>query len=511
MKNIPSLTFGHFVGGIWITPQEGTPLVRYSPLNNSICYQGTSFPISKIPEVIKNSVTAQKDWYKTSPEKKIRFLHALEAALSEMREEIVTCLMHEVGKTSWEAHQEVDACISKIAHTIESFEIVQEKTLIATEKKELSVVRKPIGVSLVLAPFNFPFHLALGQIAPLLLSGNCVILKPSELTPLSGQLLSECIKKAFSKFHMESSGVFQMVQGGKDVGDALVRSPEIKGVYFTGSEKVGHSIEKTSLDFSGRMVALEMGGNNPIVVRSYSSLHEAIALIIMSAYLTTGQRCTAARRLILVESPENRKLLDCLQKTITELPYGCPTDYPTVFMGPLISQEAKEKIIQRYHSLLQMGAKPLVPLTKHCDPSLCPSPCYINPILLDVTGLETIDEEDFGPLLKVLWMPSYHEAIQEANRTRFGLSASLISENDKDFQIFLEEMSCGIINWNCPTTGASSRAPFGGIGNSGNFRPAGFSMMESCCYPVTTTKDRSGSFLESLPEQIRSFIIKKRN
>ena len=151
-----------------------------------------------------------------------------------------------------------------------------------------------------------------------------------------------------------------------------------------------------------------------------------------------------------------------------------------------------------------MGGKALVKLHSTKKLSLFPSNCYINPLLVDVTGITVPDDEDFGPLLKLQWVSSLQEAISEANKTRFGLSSTLVSESEKEFQFFFDEIQAGIINWNCPTTGASSRAPFGGIGASGNYRPAGWSMIESCCYPVSSTKDTAASFLDILPKHFIS-------
>ncbi len=507
IQPIQAHSFGNLIRGEWTESISGDdmkriPLRRVSPVDqSSVLYEGHEATEIECQTAINSGVEAQKLWQRLTLEKRALILHAIAEKLNEKRDQLVSTISHEVGKPFWEAEQEIDACLSKISHTIESYNPFKEKSLISTEKKELIVRRKPIGLALVIAPFNFPCHLALGQIAPLLLAGNAVILKPSELTPLCGQLFSSCIHEAFPP---QFKGVFQMLQGGKRVGETLVESSKIKGVFFTGSDTVGRAIQKASLQTPGRMVALEMGGNNPLVVESFHNVEDAINLTILSAYITSGQRCSAARRLIIVESEENLRFLELLQKKVSSLSYGPPhpgENQP--FLGPLVSEQAKKSIIERIHTLKERGASILVgPDSRH---SSMPSSCYINPLLVDCTGVSLEDKEDFGPLLKVIRVNSLQEAIFEANKTSFGLSASLLSISEKNFDLFFDEIQAGIINWNSPTTGASSRAPFGGIGLSGNYRPAGYSMIESCCYPVTTMKDKGRPPLDTLPPSVQIF------
>jgi succinylglutamic semialdehyde dehydrogenase len=226
-----------------------------------------------------------------------------------------------------------------------------------------------------------------------------------------------------------------------------------------------------------------MGGNNPIILWDTRDLHSAAVLVVQSAFLSAGQRCTAARRLIIKDDlydsfiPELRKLTDRL--LIDE-----PHAEPAPFMGPVIDENAADGLTESFLALMSQGGRPI----RHMTRPIKGRP-FVSPGIIDVTPLrERPDIELFGPLLQVVRIGSFEAAIDEANNTRFGLSASLIGGTPEQYNEFWANSRAGVVNWNQPTNGASSSAPFGGIGLSGNHRPSAYYAADYCAYPVVSTE-----------------------
>jgi succinylglutamic semialdehyde dehydrogenase len=229
-----------------------------------------------------------------------------------------------------------------------------------------------------------------------------------------------------------------------------------------------------------KLLALEMGGNNPMVVSNVSNLDAAVYAIIQSAFITAGQRCTCARRLILLQDGQSDRLVDRLSQLTEKIVVGPYTVTPEPFIGPVISDAAAQRLLDAQSALISRGAKAILPLR-----SIGPRLSMLAPGILDVIAVaDRADEELFGPLLQVIRVPDFDAALSEANKTRFGLAAALLSDDPALYQRFLETVHAGIINWNRPTTGASGNLPFGGRGASGNHRPAGFFAVDFCADPV---------------------------
>ena len=333
-----------------------------------------------------------------------------------------------------------------------------------------------VGVMAVLGPFNFPAHLPNGHIVPALIAGNTVVFKPSERTPGTGDLLCQLWDRAGLP-----EGVLQIVHGGGDVGAWLVEQP-IDGILFTGSHSVGCAIHRSMAGRPEVMLALEMGGNNPLIVYHADDLDAAAYVTAVSAYASAGQRCTCARRLIVPEDARVETLLNKIGQYCKQLRVGLPGDDPPPFMGPLISTESADRVIEAQAALITNGAIALVPAER-----VDRNPALMRPGLIDVTGLQhRNDEEVFGPLLQVIRVPDFLTAIAEANRTAYGLAAFLLSDDAEAFERFRQHIRAGVVNWNQATIGASGRLPFGGLGASGNHRPSGFFAADYCSDAVAT-------------------------
>ena len=280
------------------------------------------------------------------------------------------------------------------------------------------------------------------------------------------------------------SGVVRLMIGGPAEGKALAGHPDLDGLLFTGSARTGIALNRQFADTPGKILALEMGGNNPIVVWDTTDLHSAAVLVIQSAFLSAGQRCTAARRLI-VKDGAHKPLIDAVRTIAERLIVGDPHLKPAPFMGPVIDNEVADGLEESFLALVLKGGQPITQLERPL-----PNRPFLTPAIIDVTNIkERPDIELFGPLLQVIRVNDFDEALVEANTTRYGLSASLIGGSPQLYDKFWANIRAGMVNWNRPTNGAPSNAPFGGVGLSGNHRPSAFYAADYCAYPVVSIED----------------------
>ena len=445
----------------------------------------------KVETVIVAARQAFLTWRFLSFAKRQQYLEKFCVLLKEKKSSLAETISQETGKPYWESLLEVDAMINKLPISIKAY---HER---CPEKKEplkegFSTTRhKPLGVLAVFGPFNFPGHLPNGHIMPALLAGNTVVWKPSELTPTTAEKIMACWNEANLP-----PGVIQVLQGDKEIGALIAKHSGINGLLFTGSVKTGQLLAKLFAEKPGKLLALEMGGNNPLVVHDVKDIQAAVYTIIQSAYLTAGQRCTCARRLIMVNNEKSQVLIQALIVAIAKIKVGVYTERPEPFMGPVVSNLAAARVVDSYQDLLRQGAKALVPLVQFRSDN----PALLSPSLLDVTNVsKRLDEEIFGPLLQLIWVDSFEKALQEANNTRFGLAAGLLCDDETLYRQFFETVNAGVIHWNRPLTGASSQAPFGGIQDSGNYRPSAYYAADYCAYPVASLEETELKKPDKLP------------
>ena len=250
-----------------------------------------------------------------------------------------------------------------------------------------------------------------------------------------------------------------------------------------------------------------MGGNNPLVVSHVDDTAAAAYMTIQSAYLSSGQRCTCARRLIVPEGSDGDNFIQILLQMIKAMSIGPYTAIPEPFMGPVISEAHALKILAAQDDLIAKGAIPLFP-SSH----LCPGTGLLSPGLIDVTPIkERPDNEIFGPLLQLIRVKDFQAAIEEANRTRFGLAAGLLSDSNAEYQQFYQQVHAGVINWNAPLTGASSAAPFGGVGCSGNHHPSAYYAADYCSYPVASIESSQLRMPASLSPGLTNFSPQRKD
>ena len=391
-------------------------------------------------------------------------------------------IARETGKPLWDARSEVAAVMGKVDVSVAAYsERTGQRRLEANLGARQSVRHKPHGVMAVLGPYNFPAHLPNGHIVPALLAGNAVVFKPSEKTPAVGEMLV----KLYHEAGVPVDAV-RLLIGGADAGKALATHPDVGGVLFTGSAHTGIAINRQFATQPGKILALEMGGNNPIVVWDTPELHAAAAIIVQSAFLTSGQRCTAASRLIVRDCMADRLVAE-VKKLADRLIVDHPHADPAPYMGPVIDNQVADGLTESFLYLMSNGGRPI----KHMVRTKKGLP-FLSPAIIDVTAMkERPDVELFGPLLQVIRVDDFGKAIAEANNTRYGLSASLIGGSPDQYNQFWSNIRAGIVNWNRPTNGAASNAPFGGVGLSGNHRPSAYYAADYCAYPVVSAEIES--------------------
>ncbi|MBX7540966.1 succinylglutamate-semialdehyde dehydrogenase [Qipengyuania sp. GH29] len=435
--------------------------------------------VGNVDQAMERALAAKAGWAQEAPARRMEFMRRFANQVLKHAEPFAELIARETGKPLWEARTEVEAVKNKVEISITAYaERTGMKKLDSALQGSAALRHKPHGVMAVLGPYNFPAHLPNGHIVPALIAGNVVVFKPSEKTPAVGEFLTKLFHEA-----EVPEDVVQCVHGAAATGKALVGHPDIDGLLFTGSAQAGIAINKKLAGDPSKIVALEMGGNNPIVVLDTPKIEDAAATIIQSAFTTAGQRCTAARRLIV---PDH--LYDTIVPAVTSLAERLLVDEPFAepqpFMGTVIDNHAADVLVESRAALLEHGARDILEIKR-----LKEGLPFLSPGIIDTTDIdERPDIELFGPLLQVIRVKDFDEAIVEANNTRYGLSASLIGGEPGDFQHFWTEARAGIVNWNRPTNGASSAAPFGGIGLSGNHRPAAFYAADYCAYPVASTE-----------------------
>lgn len=471
----------HFIDDQWMTG-TGTAFASTDPATGETVWEGRAATPTEVDDAVTAAGRAFEPWADRPLAERIQCLERFASKLVTNRDELATVVSRETGKPRWESLEEVTSMIGKVALSVQAYNERRSEQLGELGGAVAATRYKPIGVMGVFGPFNFPGHLPNGHIVPALLAGNTVVFKPSEMAPLVAQCTVELWQSAGLP-----PGVMNLVQGGRDTGQALAEHARLDGILFTGSFAAGQWLHRTLAGQPQKMLALEMGGNNPLIVWDAHDLDAAALLTVQSAYITAGQRCSCARRLIVPTSREGEQFVERLASLITRVRAGVWTSDPEPFMGPVISRAAADRLLTAQEDLRERGGSEIVPMTR-----LDASPALLSPGLMDVTAVAgREDVEHFGPFLQLIFVSSFDAAIQEANNTAFGLVAGLLSDRRALYDQLFRRSKAGLINWNRPTTGASGRLPFGGTGHSGNYRPSGYWAADYCSYPVASLESET--------------------
>lgn len=469
----------HFIAGNWHAG-EGHDIHSIDPAKKNIIWQAKSASQKQVDVAVEAARTAFVSWSNLTFDARLAYVKKFAELLGENKQALALSIAQETGKPLWETATEVGAMIGKIALSEKAY---HERTGTVENAMPLGkafIRHKPHGVVAVFGPYNFPGHLPNGHIVPALLAGNTIVFKPSDLTPVVAEKTIELWQQAGLP-----AGVLNMVQGEVETGKALAAHNGLDGLFFTGSSRTGKLLHEQFAGHPGKILALEMGGNNPLIVKDAADIKAVVHDIIQSAFVTSGQRCTCARRLFIQQGEAGDAILKKLVEATNNIQVGMYDAETQPFMGAMVSKHAASLMVLAQQQLLELGATSLVEL-KHLDTESG----FVSPGIVDVTNIlkDMPDEEHFGPLLKVIRYSDFDQAIDEANNTSFGLSAGLLADNQADYEHFYQRIRAGIVNWNRPITGASGAAPFGGIGDSGNHRASAYYAADYCAFPVASVE-----------------------
>lgn len=465
----------HYINGQWVAG-HGDLFTSVNPADGAIIWQGTNATQTEVSAACDAAHYALPKWIQLGVAGRAKCIENFVKQVEAKQDKLTLLIAQEAGKPLWEAKTEVSAVIGKANLSIQAYnERCLEKAVVNPDAT--SYVRyKPHGVVAILGPFNFPAHLSNGHIIPAILAGNTVVYKPSELTPAVAEFILQC-------WHDSGlpAGVINGIQGGINSAKALLQQ-DVQGVYFTGSYRAGVQINKHFSDQPEVILALEMGGNNPLIIDTIKNLQAAVYYTLLSSFITAGQRCTCARRVLIPDNDLGDVFLNQFIKASKALRIGAYTSEPEPFMGPVISHDHALEHIKAQQSLQRAGGTSLLAMNLLFD-----NTGFLSPGIIDMTDVKNpSDEEIFAPLVQIYRYENFEQALILANQTRYGLVAGLISDNSENYRQFYNTIRAGLINWNRPTTGSASNLPFGGVGRSGNNRPSGYFAGDYCAYPIAS-------------------------
>ncbi|AVY99364.1 succinylglutamate-semialdehyde dehydrogenase [Lelliottia sp. WB101] len=477
-----------WINGDWVTG-EGERRVKTNPVGKEALWTGADASAAQVEQACKAARAAFPAWAKQPFSLRQAVVEKFASLLETNKVELTSIIARETGKPRWEAATEITAMINKIAISVKAYHTRTGEQHTEMADGAATLRHRPHGVLAVFGPYNFPGHLPNGHIVPALLAGNAVIFKPSELTPWSG----EAVVKLWEQAGLPP-GVLNLVQGGRETGQALSALSDIDGLLFTGSAGTGYQLHRQLAGQPEKILALEMGGNNPLIVEDPDDIDAAVHLAIQSAFVTAGQRCTCARRLLVKRGAQGDAFLARLVEVSARIKPDAWDAEPQPFIGGLISEQAAQNVVNAWRDHVARGGKSLL------EPKLIqPGTSLLTPGIVEMSAASDVpDEETFGPLLCVWRYDDFDSAISLANNTRYGLSSGLISPDREKFDTLLIEARAGIVNWNKPLTGAASTAPFGGVGASGNHRASAWYAADYCAWPMASLETPALTLPETL-------------
>jgi len=456
--------FKNHIDGKWLAASAGQTFENRNPAKRDDLIG--LFPASSAQDVdaaVRAAKQAFSTWRLVPAPKRGELLYRVGELLRKYKEDIARGMTREMGKILKETRGDVQEGIDTAFYVAgEGRRLFGETTPAELPNKFAMSVRAPIGVCALVTPWNFPMAIPTWKMFPALLCGNTVVLKPAEDTPHTAQRLIEILTEAGIP-----PGVVNLVHGrGEEVGAALVRHPDVQLVSFTGSAAVGREIAAVCGQHLKR-VSLELGGKNGQIVMEDADLELAVEGALWGAFGTTGQRCTATSRLI-VHRDVAKTVTEALMARAQKIKIGDGLD-ESVDMGPLINQSAREKVLRYIDIGKQQGARLLTGGAVH-DSGACVNGYFFQPTIFDQVNpsMRIAQEEIFGPVLSIIEIKNFEEAVEVLNSTAYGLSSSIYTQDVARAFRAMRDIEAGITYVNGPTIGAEVHLPFGGVKNTGN-------------------------------------------
>lgn len=448
-----------------------------------------SHAAADVDAAVAAAADAQRDWARRPVPERAEAIAAAGAVLTARKAELADLVSREAGKIRIEAGGEVQEAIDMAAFVAGQGRSAMGEVVPSELRDKLAwTTRIPVGVVGMITPWNFPVAIPSWKIFPALLAGNAMVMKPSELAPACGVAFVEaCIEAGIPP------GLLQVVHGGAEPAAALATHRGVGAVSFTGSVPTGRKVAAAAMEVGPKLVSLELGGKNAMVVLDDADLDLVIDGALFGAFGSAGQRCTSTSRLVVQRGIADA-VVDRLVERATALRLGDPLD-PSTDVGPVITRESGDRILSMVEAAVDQGAKAVLGGRLRSDVDGCEGGTFVEPTIL--TGVQRDHrvalEEVFGPVLSVIEVDDVHEAVAVVNEVEYGLSAAVYTQDINLALSAVAAIDTGITYVNAPTIGAEIPLPFGGTKHTGNgFREAGARGIEQFSQVKTVYIDYSG-------------------
>jgi aldehyde dehydrogenase (NAD+) len=470
-----------YIGGEWVDSHSNRSFASINPATEEVLGRAPLGNREDVDRAVEAAEDAYVKWSSTPPPQRARVLFRAAEILREEKERLAALLTREMGKVLQEARGDVQEAIDIFEYMAgEGRRLFGHTTTSELKDKFCMTVRRPVGVFGLITPWNFPIAIPAWKIAPALICGNTMVFKPSSDTPLCAAELVKILERAGVP-----RGAVNLVTGsGGKAGSALVKSKRIKGISFTGSRDTGMYILKNA---GIKKIGLELGGKNPVIVMDDADLELALEGVVWGAFGTTGQRCTAASRVIVHESVKERFEKALVRKALN-LKVGNGLS-PDVDVGPLINKRALEKVNRYVEIGVDEGADLLCGGREVNRRGFFYEPTVFS----DAAGdMRIAQEEIFGPVVSLIEFQTLDEAIEIANSVRYGLSSSIYTESVRKAFKAIDGIEAGLTYVNASTIGSEVHLPFGGVKETGSTREAGILGIDEFSEVKTVYIDYSG-------------------
>lgn len=452
----------NFINGEWVAAVNEEKIVNYNPANNEeVVGEVAKSSEEDLNKAVSSAKSAAKGWKDLSGAERGQYLYKVADIMESRLEEIAECMTREMGKTYPEAKGETARGIAILRYYAgEGMRAVGDVIPSTDSDALMFTTRVPLGVVGVITPWNFPVAIPIWKSAPALIYGNTVVLKPATEGAVTCAKVIDCFAEAGLP-----KGVVNMVTGpGSVIGQAIAEHPDIHGITFTGSNQVGKQIGHEALA-RGAKYQLEMGGKNPVIVTEDADLDLAVEATISGGLKSTGQKCTATSRVILLDGIYD-KFKERLLEKVKEISVGNGMQEGS-WMGPCVSERQLENVLYYIQKGEEEGGQ-LLAGGKQLKDDGREKGYFVEPTVFENVNSEmTIAQEEiFGPVLALMKVDTLEEALDLANDVEYGLSASIFTTNIQQMLSFIKDMDAGLVRINAESAGVELQAPFGGMKQS---------------------------------------------
>jgi acyl-CoA reductase-like NAD-dependent aldehyde dehydrogenase len=456
-------TYKNFIAGKWVESSSTKTVNNLNPANiDDIIGTNRQATRAEARSAVEAAAEAFAGWRRTPAPQRGKIIAKAARLMEEAKEELATILTHEEGKTISESRGELQRSINVADFCAgESRRMNGETIFSELPSNFVYTIKQPLGVVACVTPWNFPVAIPTWKIAPALVAGNTVVFKPATITPATAVRIVQIFEEAGIP-----AGVLNLILGsGSDAGDEIINHPAVKAVSFTGSNPVGIRLYE-SVSRRGAKCQCEMGGKNPIVVLEDADLDLAVENTAQGAFGSTGQRCTATSRAVVVDKIAN-EFVERVSQRAQSMRIGDGMD-PQTEMGPSVD-EGQFKTVLEYLNIGREDGATLVCGGERATGNGLDKGFFVQPTVFDhvTPDMRIAREEIFGPVLSVMRVKDFEEAMTVANDTEFGLSSSIFTNDVARMFRFVDEIETGMTHINSPTTGGEAHIPFGGIKGTG--------------------------------------------